>query len=109
MADGLKDRLAACAATGEVVWIIYHGGSQPGTIREVKPLHVAADEMQALDVGTGVAKTFVLSKVELAAGTAAAPSYDPNAASLARDSQTIREALSPKVADLEAIGWVVQF
>lgn len=101
--------LSAAAKSGEVVRIIYHGGSQPGTIREVSPVNVTPHEMNARDITTGVVKTFILSKVELPESDIGFRHYDPTAAALPKVEihQSIKEALSSKVVEIEALGWQV--
>jgi uncharacterized protein (TIGR02145 family) len=54
--------------TGEVVKIRYNSGSQPGTVREIKPKFFIHEEeiLRAYCVASQVEKSFLLSKIELA-------------------------------------------
>ncbi len=50
MDQSLIDILTNAATTKELVSIIYHGGRQPGTIREIRVISIKANDMQAHDV-----------------------------------------------------------
>jgi hypothetical protein len=108
MPQSVRDTLAKSVNTGEVIRIIYYGGSQPGSVREISPIIVSESEVRALDLATGIMKLFKLSKIEFADGSTSNPAFDP-AAPPARDlSGTIRQVLSRNVADLELMGWQVR-
>lgn len=100
--------LRQAAASGEVLRIVYHGGSQPGTVRAISPVTVAATEVQARDLATGIVKTFKLKKVELAGAESAAPEYDPGMQSGLDHGASLREVFVDKLADLHALGWHVE-
>jgi len=108
MSGLLRHMLVEAANTGEVIRIIYHGGSQPGTVREIGPISVSASEVRAHDLASGIAKTFKLAKIELADLTAKAPEYDPAAAPQVEDACAIKQAFAGKIPDLEALGWHIQ-
>jgi len=110
MNDQVFEILSTSAKTGEVIRIIYNGGSQPGTIREIIPVAVTIREMTARDVATGIIKTFILSKVQIPVSNMDLPHYDPNAAPFPKDEihRTIKEVLSNKVSEIEAMGWHVE-
>lgn len=40
MSDDFRARLIAAATAGEIVSVVYHRGSQPGTVREIAPVAV---------------------------------------------------------------------
>jgi len=61
---GVEELLREAAETGEIVTVIYHGGSQPGTKRRLAPITVTAREIRARDIPTGEVKNFLLSKIE---------------------------------------------
>ena len=44
----ITDKLAKAVDAGEIVRIVYHGGSQPGTIREIAPIAVENNKVSAL-------------------------------------------------------------
>jgi hypothetical protein len=105
--------LSNAVSTGELVSIIYHGGSQPGTIREIRAIKVSQTAVWAYDDtvkhdGTEQAKQFLLSKIEIPSKNAGAiPTYDPNAITI-EDSHTIREIFEPKIDQFQAMGWYVE-
>ena len=66
MSRSIRDLLTEACVNGEVVRIIYHGGSQPGTVRAISPIEVSKSEVRARDLAVGIAKTFKLAKIELA-------------------------------------------
>ena len=103
MSAPARDRLMVAATIGQVVSIIYHRGSQPGSIRQVVPITVSEDEVRAHDVTSGFEKTFKLAYVELAGPETIAPAYNP--ALVLNDTRTLLVALEPHLADLRALGW----
>src|SRR5690606_24924582 len=75
------DLLAALrrsAETGELVAVIYHGGSQPGTVREIGVVRIGTGEVWARDGQLPRAKKFLLAKLRLVEPSRAAerPAYD---------------------------------
>ena len=106
--DALGARLTAAANSGEIVRIVYHGGSQSGASREIRPVAVMGDVLRAYDVVSGIEKHFRLSKIELAGDAhVTAPTYDALASSPGEDQRTILDFFAPRVAGLEALGWHV--
>ncbi len=57
--------LSSAIGTGEVISIIYHGGSHPGSVRDMLPLNLYEDKVWALCVHTNTKKSFKLSRIEL--------------------------------------------
>jgi hypothetical protein len=108
----LNEILNRAVETGELVSIIYHGGRQPGTIREIRAIKVTLTDVWAYDDttkrdGTDQAKKFVLSKIEIPnnRGTKASE-YNSNLLQV-EDPRTIKEIFEPKIAQLQAMGWHV--
>jgi hypothetical protein len=93
----LEQRLAAAIETGEVIRIVYHGGSRPGAIRDVIPRALTADELRARDVTAGIDKTFLLAKIDITDAPVTA----------AGGPQSIEAAIGPRIPDLQALGWHV--
>lgn len=108
MGGELRDRLAVAARAGEVLRVVYHGGSQPGAVREISPIRVADAEVAARDLATDIVKVFKLAKIELADRGTNAPEYDPTLTDGHADPQTIGDAFDEaKLSELEALGWHV--
>lgn len=58
-------RLESAIGTGELVSIVYHGGSQPGAFREITPLQIEDGKVRARCYTSNAVKTFALDKIEL--------------------------------------------
>lgn len=103
--NDLRTRLIDAAAAGEIIRVVYHRGSQPGTLREIAPLDVSDDEVRARDVAAGIDKTFRLAHLQLAGPDTSAPAYDPTSP---EDNRTLGNALEPYIAELQGLGWHVE-
>ena len=108
MIDAARQVLERAAGTGEVIRIIYHGGSQPGSVREITAIAVTHTDLVAHDLASGGRKVFKLAKLEIAESGAAAPEYDPALAPPPEDSRCIQAILEPNAAELEELGWHVE-
>jgi hypothetical protein len=64
----IYDRLKEAITTGEVLLIKYHGGSQPGTTREIHPISLSGDTVRARCITSNETKTFKLDKIEICNG-----------------------------------------
>ena len=51
--------------TGQVIGIIYHGGSQPGSFREISPVKIDNNKVRARCYASNTVKTFNIDKIEL--------------------------------------------
>jgi hypothetical protein len=106
MNDDARARLAAAASAGEIIRVVYHRGSQPGTVREIAPMAIIDDEVRARDIAAGIDKSFKLAYLDLAGPQTSGPAYDPTPA--AEDTRTLGAALEPHLAELRALGWRVE-
>jgi len=61
-----EDRLLEAIQSGEVVKIIYHGGSQPGTLRDIAPISIKNGKVRARCLLSNTTKMFVVDKIEIA-------------------------------------------
>ena len=104
---GVEELLREAAETGEIVTVIYHGGSQPGTKRRLAPITVTAREIRARDIPTGEVKNFLLSKIEVVSEDHPAEDYVAGAIRRPKFG-TLVEALEARVKELQALGWYVQ-
>lgn len=62
----LLSALASAIEKSALVRIVYHGGSRPGSIRDVHPLSLTSDSLLATDIAEGIDKTFRLERLEIA-------------------------------------------
>lgn len=108
MVDKVREVLEEAIRTGEVVPIVYHGGSQPGSIREISPISVSSSSVQARDLATGIPKTFRLAKIELAASGLEAATYEAPSLPVVEEGATVREAFQNRTIALGALGWHVE-
>lgn len=108
MPDDLREVLASAAIAGEIVSIVYHRGSHPGTVREIVPLVVFDDEITARDLAAGLDKTFKLEHLELAGRDTVARAYDPTALPAVEAKLSVQDAVAPHIAVLESGGWTVE-
>jgi hypothetical protein len=109
MTSEMLEYLQKASKSGEIVKIIYDGGSQPGAVREVSPVSISEYDMKARDIATGIVKTFLLLKIRFPDSNSNAPKYDPNSPPFpnVKIKQTISETLTSKVAEIESLGWKV--
>lgn len=63
MSEAIEKVLKDAARAGEVVAIIYHGGSQPGTLRQIAPISVSGNIVWARSFPQNVVKSFSVSKI----------------------------------------------
>jgi predicted DNA-binding transcriptional regulator YafY len=76
--DQLEDDLNNAVNFGEVVKIRYHGGSQPGSVREVVPKSVSNGKLFAICARSNAIRSFFLSKIEIIpCDSGVAIDYDP--------------------------------
>jgi hypothetical protein len=104
----VKDRISDAIQNGEVLRIVYLGGSQPGTAREIGPITVTNEEVLAEELATGRVKAFKLAKVEVLDEQEQVPSYDSTLPAPLEDSRSIGETLKDVRQELEQLGWYVQ-
>jgi len=68
-------RLKEALKSGEIIKIVYYGGSQPGTCREITPLRILDDEVTAKCYQSDSIKTFKIAKIELVTNEDTASTY----------------------------------
>ena len=59
--ETLKDSIG----TGKLITVIYHGGSQPGTTREILPMQITGNKIRARCYQSNAVKTFIIDKMEI--------------------------------------------
>lgn len=109
MPENIERRLTQAAEAGEVLRIIYHRGSQPGTVREILPIRAADGMLQARAIGGRATKTFAIEALELVVGETDAPPYVVKKKRRAiRVGKTVGETIVQVQAELEATGLHVE-
>jgi hypothetical protein len=101
------DALRTARANGSSIRVIYNAGSQPGSVREIIPVVVADKEISAIDVLTGIKKTFKIEFLALPPVSCNAPQYDPSLGKTESefDTKTIEEVSRIIVDDMRSLGW----
>ncbi len=107
-ADPLREILARAARTGEVLRIVYHGGSQPGTVREIVPIDVTDTEMRARDFAGHQEKLFKLAKIEIPDPATNPPEWIAPCPPEIEISCSIKVAFEGRRRHLESLGWRVE-
>jgi len=102
----IEKRLNEAAEAGEVITVVYYGGSQPGTKRRLTPIKATPIELRARDIATDEVKTFLVSKIEIVPDNHPAKEYVPGFVAQPKFADLL-EALGSKVKELQAIGWYV--
>lgn len=101
----LEKRLSEACGTGEIIEIVYFGGTQPGTMREVMPISIVEPYLTAVCLASGERKTYRLDRLRLAARDESVARYvvgagGPLFASVAQFAAQVRPLLDP--------GWHVE-
>lgn len=60
-----KKRIQKAIKDGEVLTIIYQGGSQPGSKREIKPIKIIESKLRARCMSSEAVKSFLISKISI--------------------------------------------
>ncbi len=63
-----EKRLQEAIKAGEVLKVIYQGGSQPGTLREIAPISIKDGKVSARCFSSNAIKSFVLEKIVIVDG-----------------------------------------
>lgn len=61
-------RLREAIESGEVLKVIYHGGSQPGSLREITPISIKNGKVSALCFASSAVKSFAIEKIVIVEG-----------------------------------------
>lgn len=103
----LVERLKQASEAGEIITIVYNGGSQPGTKRQISPIKVTQREVRARDMAANEVKTFLVSKLEIVSENHPANDYVVGVV-LPPEATNLVELLKAKVKELENLGWHVK-
>ena len=69
--------LSEAISTGEIITIVYHGGSQPGTKRQISPISISNSKVRARCLSSNETKLFFLSKIQIVSNIDSFKSYNP--------------------------------
>lgn len=102
----IRAALAEAQSTGEILTVVYDGGSQPGTRRQISPIRIAADKVYARCLDSGSEKSFTIAKIRLAHDNEILPAYNP--VSQKPGKTDFYTAISGKLSELESLGWHIE-
>lgn len=77
MQHDLEEKLADAARTGEALTVLYMGGSQPGSKRDIHVVAVEPPYVKVRDFFHSELRTYRLDRVHLVSRDHAAPAYSP--------------------------------
>jgi len=104
-----EDRLREAIKYGEILKVIYHGGSQPGTLREIAPISIKNGKVSARCYTSNAVKSFALEKIVIVEGEAQphAAEWQPR---LVKPEQygSISELLENQKELLVQLGWHIE-
>jgi hypothetical protein len=93
MIGGTMDTRAAlkeAVETGEVLTVVYHGGTQPGTKRRLAPVGIIGEHLRALALPHEQVRTYFVDRVEVVPPDHPAPDYDPERSPVEAESTSYR-------------------
>ena len=102
------NRLQEAQERGEVLRIKYHGGTQPGAVREIYPVRIMGERIIARCLASNAEKTFIVEKIELCESEEL--SYQLGAHSLGPDEvgyESYAEFCDLHKTELAELGWHV--
>jgi len=100
------ERMQEAQKTGELVPIIYHGGSHPGLARLIYPVKVSETDVWGREADGTRAKQYKLHKIEIARGDAVIHNFaaEPETP----EAEDLAQVLAPYLAEVEAAPWHVE-
>jgi hypothetical protein len=100
------DWLRMSVGSGEVLKIIYNGGSQPGTSREVLALKIEDGMLFAKCIVSNKQKSFSINKIQIPSDADETPVFHKNVSSL--KFQNINQFLDENIKEIEGMGWIIK-
>lgn len=93
--------LQTAIGTGELVNIIYNGGSEPGKSRMIIPIKIDGGKVRARCYVTNAVKTFNIDKMILS------PTDQFDYTGGHKDPETLQDAIAPFMDELKSLGWEI--
>lgn len=103
----LKEYMQKTLGSGEVLTVIYNGGSNPGGVRMLIPKKIDGDNTMAVDLASNRVKKFRIDKMKLVFGSEDVTDYVAEASTADIEPENIREAVTPYLSTLKKKGWHV--
>jgi len=102
-----KDILEEAILTGELLTIVYQGGSQPGSYRKISPMNIEGDKVRAHCYTSNRIKLFSIDKITIAKNLKGKASYVDN--KNVKEPENLSAAIQPFIKELTSLGWHVKF
>jgi len=102
-------RLREAIEAGEVLKVVYSGGSQPGAMREVAPISIKNGKVRARCFTSHAVKSFVIEKITILQeeNNISAVEWNPDAEQVPR-YESINDLSGKEMDALSALGWHVE-
>ena len=100
-----EDILMSAIGTGEILTIVYQGGSHPGAARQIQPFQIEDNKIRALDIESGMRKQFIISKIEVTDESALQQEYVPDI--YHRENVSVEELIESHSEKVKKLGWIV--
>jgi hypothetical protein len=92
-----REKLKSAVDNGEVLTVIYHGGTQPGTKRQIAPVGLVGEHLRALALPQEETRTYFVDKLQIVSDDYDAPAYDPSV-SLKQDKKSSKSLAGQEIA-----------
>lgn len=104
----IKEKLASAIKAGEILDIIYYGGSNPGKSRKIAPVKLDSNKLIARCLASNEVKSFSISKIAIHDGESTIGA-DPSVVELNNiyNFENIESFASQYKNKLENMGWYV--
>jgi hypothetical protein len=99
-----ESRLVEAIESGEVVKIRYHGGSQPGALREIAPISVTDGKVRARCFESGAIKLFVVDKIQVVDPSSEGERWSQDKVQAA-EYLSLSQLLEKQEQSLRGLGW----
>jgi hypothetical protein len=105
----VEERLLEAIESGEVLRVIYHGGSQPGSVREIAPINIKNGKLSARCFTSNAVKSFMLDKIVIVENEAQPPTAEWQPGLTIPDQYgTISELFGKQRNFLAQLGWHIE-
>lgn len=103
-------QLQEATSSGVVLKVKYHGGSQPGSIRDIAPISIKSGKVRARCYTSNAVKTFSIDKIEILEGNAGQKEaiWDKSKENSV-GYVSLEQVQNEKLSELESLGWHVEY
>lgn len=104
----ITEQLKQAIGTGELLTIIYNGGSQPGSKRMISPVKISPDEkkVRARCYTSNAVKEFVIDKIVIVDNPEGETDYQKNV--ILPEPKNLTEGVAQYLEELNSLGWHVE-